>query len=109
MKLIQCIIQPFRLEEVIDALQKVAPGMTVSEAKGHGHQKGQPLLYRGREYAVSLLPKVMIEIVAEDNRVDDIVSVVMEKARTGHIGDGRIFVSSIEENYHIRTGFMDLD
>ncbi|HEY2385050.1 MAG TPA: P-II family nitrogen regulator [Terriglobia bacterium] len=109
MKLIQCIIQPYKLEEVIDALQAVAPGMTLSEAKGHGHQRGQPLVYRGHEYEVSLLPKVMIEIVVEDNRVDDVVKVVIEKARTGHIGDGRIFISRIEESYHIRSGFMALD
>lgn len=108
-KLIQCIIQPFKLEEVIDALQLVAPGMTISEAKGHGRQRGQPLVYRGHEYEVSLLPKVMIEIVVEDDRVEDVVTAVIEKARTGHIGDGRIFISQIEESYHIRTGFMAMD
>ena len=83
--------------------------MTVLEVRGFGHQKGQPLLYRGREYEVSLLPKAMIEIVTEDNKVDDIVKLVIEKARTGQIGDGRIFVIPLEENYHVRTGFMDLD
>jgi nitrogen regulatory protein P-II 1 len=108
-KLIQCIIQQHKLEEVVEALQKVAPGMTVSEAKGHGHQKGHSLVYRGLEYHVSLLPKMMVEIVADNNRVDDIVKVVIETARTGQIGDGRIFVLPIEENYHVRTGFMDLD
>ena len=108
-KLIQCIIQPYKLEEVVEALQKVAPGMTLSEAKGHGHQKGQPMLYRGHEYEVTLLPKVMIELVVDDNRVDDVVKVVIEKARTRHIGDGRIFIIPVEANYHIRTGFMELD
>jgi nitrogen regulatory protein P-II 1 len=108
-KLIQCIIQQHKLEEVVEALQKVAPGMTVSEAKGHGHQKGHSLVYRGLEYKVSLLPKIMVEIVADNNRVDDIVKVVIETARTGQIGDGRIFILPIEENYHVRTGFMDLD
>jgi nitrogen regulatory protein P-II 1 len=108
-KLIQCIIQPYKLEEVIEALQKVAPGMTLSEAKGHGHQKGQPMVYRGHEYQVTLLPKVMIELVVEENRVDDVVKVVIEKAWTGHIGDGRIFIIPVEANYHIRTGFMELD
>jgi nitrogen regulatory protein PII len=108
-KLIQCIIQPFKLDEVVEALQKVTPGMTISEAKGHGHQRGQPLVYRGHEYAVSLLPKVLIEMVIDDNRVDDVVKVVMEKARTGHIGDGRIFIVQVDQNYHIRTGFMELD
>jgi nitrogen regulatory protein P-II 1 len=108
-KLIQCIIQPYKLEEVVEALQKVAPGMTLSEAKGHGHQKGQPMLYRGHEYEVTLLPKVMIELVVDENRVDDVVKVVNDKARTGHIGDGRIFIIPVEANYHIRTGFMELD
>jgi len=108
-KLIQCIIQPFKLDDVVEALQKVAPGLTLSEAKGHGHQKGQPMVYRGHEYAVSLLPKVMIEVVVEDNRVDDVVKAMMEKARTGHIGDGRIFIVPVEQNYHIRTGFMEQD
>jgi nitrogen regulatory protein P-II 1 len=108
-KLIQCIVQPYKLEEVVEALQKVAPGMTLSEAKGHGHQKGQPMLYRGHEYEVTLLPKVMIELVVDENRVDDVVKVVIEKARTGHIGDGRIFIIPVEANYHIRTGFMELD
>src|SRR5947199_3194176 len=82
MKLIQCIIQPYKLEEVVDALQSVAPGMTVSEAKGHGHQKGHPMLYRGREYDVSLVPKMMIEIAADDNKVDDIVKVVIHNIRS---------------------------
>jgi nitrogen regulatory protein PII len=109
MKLVQCIIQPYKLDEVITALQRVAPGMTISEAKGFGHQKSHPILYRGLEYNVGLLPKVLIEIVAEDNRIDDIVRVAIEAARTGNIGDGRIFVVSVEENYHVRTGFMELD
>jgi nitrogen regulatory protein P-II 1 len=108
-KLIQCIIRPVKLDEVIDAIQKVTTGLTLSDAKGHGHQKGHPMMYRGQEYAVSLLPKVMIEIVVEDNKVDDIVRVVTEKSRTGEIGDGRIFIVPVEANYHIRTGFMDLD
>jgi nitrogen regulatory protein PII len=108
-KLIQCIIQPFKLDDVVEALQLVAPGMTLSEAHGHGHQRGQPLVYRGHEYAVSLLPKVLIEMVVDDNRVDDVVKTVIDKARTGHIGDGRIFIVPVEQNYHIRTGFMELD
>jgi nitrogen regulatory protein PII len=108
-KLIQCIIQPYKLDEVVEALQNVTPGMTVSLAKGHGHQKGHSAIYRGIEYEVSLLPKMMIEIVADDNRVDDIVRVVIATARTGEIGDGRIFITPVMENYHIRTGFMELD
>jgi nitrogen regulatory protein P-II 1 len=108
-KLIQCVIQPYKLDEVVAALQSVAPGMTVSEAKGHGHQKGHHAIYRGIEYEVALLPKTMIEMVADDNRVADIVKVVIATARTGEIGDGRIFILPVEENYHIRSGFMELD
>ena len=109
MKLIQCIIQPYKLDDVIQALENVTPGMTVSEAKGHGHQKGHPLIYRGVEYEVNLLPKMMIEIVADDNRVADIVKVVIATAGSGQIGDGRIFIVPVDSNYHIRTGFMELD
>jgi nitrogen regulatory protein P-II 1 len=109
MKLLQCIIQPYKVDEVVEALQDVAPGMIVSEARGHGHQKGHTLTYRGCEYEVSLLPKVMIEIVADDNRIDDIVKVIIDTARTGEIGDGRIFIFPVEANYHVRTGFMERD
>ena len=109
MKFIQCIIQPYKLDEVVEALQSVVPGMTVSEAKGHGHQKGHSLVYRGTEYQLSLLPKVMIEIVAHDNRVDDIVKVAIAAARTGQIGAGRIFVLPVEESYHVRSGFMEIE
>ena len=108
-KLVQCVIQPYKLDEVVEALQSVAPGMTISEARGHGRQKGHTMIYRGCEYEVSLLPKMMIEIVADDNRVDDIVRVVIKAAGAGNIGDGRIFIFPIEANYHIRTGFMELD
>ena len=107
MKFIQCIIQPYKLDEVVEALQSVVPGMTVSDAKGHGHQKGHPMLYRGHEYEVSLVPKMMIEIIADDTRVDDIVKIAIEAAETGEIGDGRIFILPIGECYHVRTGFMD--
>ena len=109
MKLIQCIIQPDKLDDIIDALVNVATGMTIREVRGHGRQRGHPLIYRGVEYEATLLPKIMVEIVTQDNRVDDIVKVVVDKARTGRIGDGRIFVLPVEENYHVRTGFMDLD
>ncbi len=107
MKLIKCVIRPEKEDEVIVALQNAAPGMTVSKVCGYGRQKGQSLVYRGIEYKVSLLPKVMIEIVAEDNRVDDIVKLVIDTARTGNIGDGRIFIDEVEQAYHIRTGFME--
>ena len=109
MKLIQIIIQPNKLDPVIGKLQTLVAGMTVSEVRGYGHQRGQPLLYRGVEYAVNLLPKAMIEIVTEDNKVDDVVKAVVETASTGQIGDGRIFVIPVGETYHVRTGFMDID
>jgi len=107
-KLIQCIIQPYKLEEVVEALQKVAPGMTLSEAKGHGHQKGQPMLYRGHEYEVTLLPKVMIEVMLPDELVEGVLEASMKAARTGEIGDGRIFVLPVEQGYNIRTGERDV-
>lgn len=109
MKLIKCIVRPEKLEDVISKLQSVSSGMTVSEVRGHGHQKGQSIVYRGIEYEVTLLPKTLIEIAADDNRVDDIVKVVIAEAGTGNIGDGRIFIVPVEAAYHVRTGFMDLD
>jgi nitrogen regulatory protein P-II 1 len=109
MKLIKCIIQPNKLEQVTKKLETIVTGMTVSEVRGYGNQKGHPLLYRGLEYQVNLLPKVMIEVVTEDNKVDDVVKAVIETAQSGQIGDGRIFVMPLGENYHVRTGFMDLD
>jgi nitrogen regulatory protein PII len=109
MKLIKCIIQPHKLDEVIAKLSKLVAGMTISEVRGHGHQKGHSILYRGLEYEVALLPKAMIDIVTDDNKVDDVVKLVIKTAQTGQIGDGRIFVLPLEENYHVRTGFMDLD
>jgi nitrogen regulatory protein P-II 1 len=109
MKLIKCIIQPNKLDQVVNKLESIVAGMTVSEVRGYGRQKGQPLLYRGIEYEVNLVPKAMIEIVTDDNKVDDVVRLVIETARTGEIGDGRIFILPLEENYHVRTGFMDLD
>ncbi len=108
MKMIQCIIQPYKLDEVVAALLNVATGMTVSDAKGHGHQKGQPMLYRGHEYEVFLVPKAMIEIVVDDDRVGDIVKIVRDVARTGQIGDGRIFILPVDACYHVRSGFMDI-
>ena|SRR5207237_264712 len=107
MKLIQCIIRPEKVNDLVARIEGMASGLTVSDARGHGRQKGQPAVYRGLEYQVSLLLKTMIEIVAEDNRVDDIIKVVAETARTGQIGDGRIFVLDVDQSYHIRTGLMD--
>ena len=108
MKLIKCIIRPEKLDEVINKLQTIVVGLTVTEVRGHGAQKGHRAVYRGKEYDVSLLPKMAIDIVADDNKVDDVVKIIIETAKTGEIGDGRIFVSPVEETYHVRTGFMDL-
>jgi nitrogen regulatory protein P-II 1 len=109
MKLIKCIVRPNKVEEIKDALEKVnVAGMTVTEVRGHGRQKGHKAVYRGREYEVSLLPKMMIDVVAPDALVDEIVRTVVEAARTGEIGDGRIFVMPVEETYNIRTGERDV-
>ena len=107
MKLIQCIIRPEKLNDLVEKIAGFASGLTVSDVRGHGHQKGQPTVYRGLEYQVSLLPKTMIEIVADESRVDDIIKVVTETAKTGQIGDGRIFIVDVDQVYHIRTGLMD--
>jgi nitrogen regulatory protein P-II 1 len=107
MKLIECIIRQEKLSDVVDKLSTIVPGMTVSEVRGHGRQGGHSAVYRGVEYHLTLLPKVMIEIATEDNKVDDVIKILSETARTGEIGDGRIFVLDIAESYHIRTGFMD--
>jgi nitrogen regulatory protein P-II 1 len=105
MKLIQCIVRPNKVDDVVDALRKLGvSGLTVSEVRGHGKQKGHTAIYRGTEYQVTLLPKMRIEIVAEDSAVDDILKAVIESARTGEIGDGRVFVLPIGETYKIRTG-----
>jgi nitrogen regulatory protein P-II 1 len=104
MKLIKCIIRPNKVDEVRAALEKTSiQGMTVSEVRGHGRQKGHKAIYRGREYEVSLLPKTMIEMVIPDDQVGDVLRIVMETARTGDIGDGRIFVLPVEEGHNIRT------
>jgi nitrogen regulatory protein PII len=109
MKLIKCIIRPNKVEEVRQALEKVSvSGMTVTEVRGHGRQKGHKAIYRGREYDVSLLPKTMVEMVVTDDRVDEVIRVVMQAARTGDIGDGRIFVLPIDDGHNIRTGERDM-
>ncbi len=107
MKLIQCIIRPEKLSDLVVRVEGMASGLTVSDIRGHGHQKGQTAVYRGLEYQVSLLPKTMVEIVADESRVDDIIKVVTGTARTGQIGDGRIFILDVDQSYHIRTGSMD--
>jgi len=108
MKLIKCIIRQEKLTEVVDSLSSIVPGMSVSEVHGHGRQGGHKAVYRGVEYKVSLVPKVMVEIVIDDNKVDDVVRILGQTARTGEIGDGRIFISAVEASYHVRTGFMDM-
>src|SRR3954470_14222905 len=104
MKKVEAIIKPFKLEEVKDALGDVGiEGMTVSEVKGFGRQKGHTEIYRGSEYIVDFLPKIKIEMVLPDNRVEAAVQAIVGAAKTGKIGDGKIFVSSIDEAIRIRT------
>jgi nitrogen regulatory protein P-II 1 len=110
MKKIEAIIKPFKLDEVKEALQEVGlQGITVTEAKGFGRQKGHTELYRGAEYVVDFLPKVKIEIVLSDEMVEKAVDTIRRAAQTGRIGDGKIFVSKIEEAIRIRTGESGLD
>jgi nitrogen regulatory protein P-II 1 len=105
MKKIEAIIKPFKLDEVKDALNALGiAGMTVTEVKGFGRQKGHVELYRGAEYDISFIPKVKLEIVVTDGIAEKVISTIMEKAKTGKIGDGKIFVSKIEEVVRIRTG-----
>jgi nitrogen regulatory protein PII len=104
MKKIEAIIKPFKLEEVKDALGEVGiEGMTVSEVKGFGRQKGHTEIYRGSEYTVDFLPKIKIELVVGDAQVDPAVKAIVKSAKTGKIGDGKVFVSAIEEAVRIRT------
>jgi len=108
MKLIKAIVRPSKVDEVRQALEKASlSGMTVTEVRGHGRQKGHKAVYRGREYEVSLVPKTMIEMVVADDVADEVVRIVVESARTGDIGDGRIFVLPIETGHNIRTGMPD--
>jgi len=105
MKKIEAIIKPFKLDDVKDALNALGvQGMTVTEVKGFGRQKGHVELYRGAEYDISFIPKVKIEVVIADSMVDKVVSTIEEKAKTGKIGDGKIFISKLEEIIRIRTG-----
>ncbi len=104
MKKVEAIIKPFKLEEVKDALGEVGiEGMTISEVKGFGRQKGHTEIYRGSEYTVDFLPKIKVEIVLPDNRAQSAVEAIVKAAKTGKIGDGKIFVSSIAEAVRIRT------
>ncbi|MBO43203.1 MAG: transcriptional regulator [Rhodospirillaceae bacterium] len=105
MRKIEAIIKPFKLDEVKEALQEIGiQGITVLEAKGFGRQKGHTELYRGAEYVVDFLPKVKLEVVLEENNVDQAIEAIKAAAETGRIGDGKIFVSTIDEAIRIRTG-----
>lgn len=105
MKKIEAIIKPFKLDEVKEALQEIGlQGITVIEAKGFGRQKGHTELYRGAEYVVDFLPKVKVEVVIDDASLDKAVEAIMNAAKTGRIGDGKIFISTIDEAIRIRTG-----
>jgi nitrogen regulatory protein PII len=104
MKKIEAIIKPFKLEEVKDALGEVGiEGMTITEVKGFGRQKGHTEIYRGSEYTVDFLPKIKVELVVADNRVDAAVGAIVKAAKTGKIGDGKVFVSKVDEAVRIRT------
>ncbi len=105
MKKIEAIIKPFKVDEVKEALRDIGiEGMTVLEAKGFGRQKGHTEIYRGSEYTVDLLPKIKLEIVVLDSRVEDVIQAIVKTAQTGKIGDGKVFVSDINETVRIRTG-----
>ena len=105
MKKVEAIIKPFKLDEVKEALQDVGiQGLTVSEVKGFGRQKGHTELYRGAEYVVDFLPKIKLEIIVNDSEVAKVVEAIQNSAKTGRIGDGKIFVSNIEDVIRIRTG-----
>jgi nitrogen regulatory protein P-II 2 len=110
MKLIIAIIKPFKLEDVRDALVTVGvQGMTASEVKGYGRQKGHTEIYRGAEYAVNFLPKIRIEVAVPTDRVEAVVEAIIASAKTGQIGDGKIFVTTIDQAVRIRTGETDAD
>jgi nitrogen regulatory protein P-II 2 len=109
MKIVMAIIKPFKLDEVRDALTKIGvQGLTVTEVKGYGRQKGHTEIYRGAEYAVSFLPKIKLEIACAANQVDKVVETISTAAKTGQIGDGKIFVLGIDHAVRIRTGETDV-
>ncbi|WCP15130.1 Nitrogen regulatory protein P-II [Sphingobium sp. AntQ-1] len=110
MKKVEAIIKPFKLDEVKEALHEVGvSGITVTEAKGFGRQKGHTELYRGAEYVVDFLPKVKLEVVVDDSLADRVVEAICSAAQTGRIGDGKIFISAVEGAVRIRTGERDSD
>ena len=110
MKLVIAIIKPFKLEEVRDALVAVGVhGMTASEVKGYGRQRGHTEIYRGAEYAVHFLPKIRVEVAVASEQVEQVVDAIISSAKTGQIGDGKIFVTAIDQAVRIRTGETDVD
>lgn len=110
MKKIEAIIKPFKLDDVKDALNSIGvKGMTISEVKGYGRQKGHTEIYRGAEYVVDFIPKVKVEIVVDTERMEQVISIIREAANTGKIGDGKIFVLPVEKIVRVRTGEEDLD
>jgi nitrogen regulatory protein P-II 2 len=110
MKLVIAVIKPFKLDEVRDALTRIGiRGMTVTEVKGYGRQKGHMEIYRGAEYAVNFLPKIRLEVAVASERIDQVVEALAGAAKTGQIGDGKIFVTPLESAMRIRTGETDLD
>ncbi len=105
MKLLKAIIRPNKVDDVKDALARLnISGMTVTEVRGHGKQKGHTAVYRGKEYNVSLLPKMQVEVVVPDTIAEEAIRIIVEAARTGEIGDGRVFVLPVDASYRIRTG-----
>ena len=109
MKLIKAIVRPNMVDNIKESLGKLnIAGMTVTEVRGHGRQKGHTAIYRGKEYNVSLLPKVEIEVVVSDTVADEVITAIIKAARTGEIGDGRVFVLPVDHGYNIRTGEKDV-
>ena len=110
MKMVTAIVKPFKLDEVREALSAIGvQGITVTEVKGFGRQKGHTELYRGAEYVVDFLPKVKVEVILQDSLVDRAIEAIVKAARTGKIGDGKIFVSALDQVIRIRTGELDND
>lgn len=110
MKLVKSIVRPNKVDDVRAALEKLnLGGMTVTEVRGHGRQKGHTAIYRGKEYDVTLLPKVSIEVVVHDDVAEEVIKAIIAAARTGEIGDGRVFVLPVEHSYNIRTGARDVN
>ena len=108
MMLLKAIVRPEKVDAVREAVSAVGlPGLTVTEVRGHGKQRGHTAIYRGQEYAVTLLPKMEVEVVVPDHLADELAAAIMEAAKTGTIGDGRVFVIPVEKSYRIRTGEAD--